>query len=64
MPNIIVKITAGRPAEQKRELVDVLTAGMVKVLDVAPESITIHIEEYTLENIAKGGKLFLDTRKK
>jgi len=46
--------------DQKRALVKDITEAMVKHFKVEPESVTIDIIEYSRENLANGGKLFVD----
>jgi 4-oxalocrotonate tautomerase len=60
MPLVTVKAKAGRTVEQKRSLVKDITEAVVKNFKVAPEDVTIDIIEYSPENLAKAGKLFLD----
>jgi len=60
MPRIIVNAIAGRTIEQKRGLVKDITEAVVKNFNVEPEEVNILIIEYSLENVARAGKLFLD----
>ena len=60
MPLITVKAKEGRTVDQKRALVKDITEAMVKHFKVEPESVTIDIIEYSRENLANGGKLFVD----
>ncbi len=60
MPLITVKVKKGRTVDQKRALVKDITEAMVKNFKVKPEAVTIDIVEYSRENLASGGKLFLD----
>ena len=60
MPWVTVKAKAGRTVEQKRALAEDITKAVVKNFKVEPEQVIIDIIEYSLENIAKGGKLYLD----
>ena len=60
MPLVTVKAIEGRTIEQKRGLVRDITEAVVKNFKVEPESITIDIIEYSRNNLAKAGKLFID----
>lgn len=60
MPWVTVKAKAGRTVEQKKGLVEDITAAVVKHFKVDPEQVLIDIIEYSLENVAKGGKLYRD----
>ena len=60
MPRIIVQSIAGRSVEQKRELARRLTEVVIDVYRVAPETVTIYIEEVPPENFARSGTLALD----
>ena len=60
MPRIIVQSIAGRSVEQKRELVRRLTDVVIDVYRVAPDTVTIFIEEVPPENFARSGTLALD----
>ena len=60
MPLVTVKATEGRTVEQKRALVRDITKAVVNNYNVPPESVTIDLVEYTTDNLAKAGKLFMD----
>ncbi|MGI6558611.1 MAG: 4-oxalocrotonate tautomerase [Limnochordia bacterium] len=60
MPIINVAILEGRTLEQKRKLVEEVTKVVCDVLGCGEDAVTITIEELAKENLAKGGKLFLD----
>lgn len=60
MPVIHVSMLAGKTAEQKRELVEGITAAVVKALGVEPGKVTIFPAEYGAQNIGKGGKLYTE----
>ncbi|WP_199434808.1 2-hydroxymuconate tautomerase family protein [Qaidamihabitans albus] len=62
MPRIIVQAVEGRTLEQKRHLVRAVTEGVVEAFDVAPETITIVIEEIRRDHIAKAGILAADRK--
>ena len=60
MPLVTVKAIEGRSIEQKRGLVEDITAAVVKNFGVKPEAVSVDIIEYSRDNIANGGKLFAD----
>ena len=60
MPLITVKALEGRTIEQKRGLVKDITEALVKNFNAKRESVTIDIVDYSGENLAKGGILFMD----
>ncbi|MFC1885813.1 2-hydroxymuconate tautomerase [Thermodesulfobacteriota bacterium] len=60
MPFITVKAIEGRSVEQKRGLVKDITEAVVKHFNVPPEAVSIDILEYSRENLAKAGELFMD----
>jgi len=57
---VTVKAKAGRTVTQKRGLVKDITEAVVKNFKVDPEDVYVDIIEYSPENLAKAGKLFLD----
>jgi len=61
MPLVTVKAKEGRTIEQKRALVKEITEAVIKNFKVQPEAVTIDIVEYSGENIAKAGKLLVDS---
>jgi Uncharacterized protein, 4-oxalocrotonate tautomerase homolog len=60
MPFINVKMAAGRSLEQKRELAEVLTREVVRILEIKPEWVELVIDEYSRENWSTAGKLHID----
>ena len=60
MPLVTVKAIEGRTIEQKRGLAKDITEAVVKNFRVEPESVTVDLVEYSKENFAKAGKLFID----
>jgi 4-oxalocrotonate tautomerase len=60
MPVVILKIRKGWSVEQKRRVVKEFTDTLVSVVGVAPELVTIMIDEHELENIGNAGKLRCD----
>ena len=62
MPLVTIKILEGRTVEQKRGLAKDVTEAIVKNIGCETQAITIDILEYSKENFAAGGGLFIDTR--
>ena len=60
MPLVTVKALQGRTAEQKRGLAKDITEAVVKNFKADPDSVIVDIIEYSKENLAKAGKLFID----
>jgi len=60
MPEVTVKIVEGRTIEQKRGLAKDITEALIKNIGTNAENVTIDIIEYSRENKAKAGKLFVD----
>lgn len=60
MPFVNVKMIEGRSLDQKRELAEVLTREVVRILNVKPDVVELVIEEYPRENWAHAGKLYSD----
>lgn len=60
MPFVNVKMIEGRSLDQKRELAEVLTREVVRILNVKPEVVDLVIEEYPRENWAHAGQLYSD----
>jgi 4-oxalocrotonate tautomerase len=60
MPLVTVKAKQGRTIEQKRALVRDITEAVVKNFNVPPEAVMIDIVDYSEENLAKAGQLFID----
>jgi len=60
MPLITVKALEGRTIEQKRGLVEDITEAVVKNFKVEPERVMVDIVEYSKDNLAEAGRLFVD----
>jgi 4-oxalocrotonate tautomerase len=58
MPEIYVHAVEGRSLEQKRGLIQDITAAVVRHFNVAPDSVMVQIVESSKDNKAKGGVLF------
>ena len=61
MPLITVKAVGEKTVEQKRGLAKDITEAVVKNFKVPPEAVFIDMVEYSGKNLAKGGKLVLDS---
>ncbi|MFC2032232.1 4-oxalocrotonate tautomerase family protein [Chloroflexota bacterium] len=61
MPLITIKAIEGRTTEQKRGLIKDITEVVVKNFKVEPEAVIIDIVDYSRDNIAKTGKLLIDS---
>jgi 4-oxalocrotonate tautomerase len=60
MPLVTIKIIEGRTVEQKRGMAKDVTEAISKNIGANPENIMIDIVEYSRENLAQTGKLFID----
>ena len=60
MPLVTIKAVEGRTIEQKRSLVKDVTDALVRNFKVEPEAVIIDIVDYSQDNLAKAGKLFVD----
>ena len=60
MPVITVKAIEGRTVQQKRALVKDITDAVVKNFDVPATAVSIDIVEYSKDNLASAGQLFID----
>lgn len=60
MPLVIVKMLAGRSADQKRALAKEITEVVVRVAKTTTEQVDVVIEDHDPGNWAKGGVLFSD----
>jgi 4-oxalocrotonate tautomerase len=58
MPEIYVHAVEGRTLDQKRGLIQDITAAVVKHFNVNAESVMVQIVESSKDNKAKGGVLF------
>ena len=62
MPIVTIKLIEGRDVEVKRGLVKDVTDAICKNVGCPPDAVSIDLIEYKTENLAKGGKLFVDGR--
>jgi len=60
MPILRIEMFEGRDRKKKRELVQALTAEMVRVTGVGEASVHVIIDEIKKENWAAGGELYAD----
>ncbi len=60
MPYVTVKMLEGRTEEQKRALVEKVTAAVVETTGAPKEAVTIFIEEMSGNHYATAGKRFSD----
>lgn len=60
MPIIRVEMWKGRSVDQKRELVEALTRETARIVDCAPESVYVIIDDIKKENWGAGGELSSD----
>lgn len=61
MPYVTVKMIEGRSEEQKRALVEKVTAVVSETVDVPKENVVVFIEEMTTNHYAIGGKRLSDS---
>ena len=57
MPVVTIEMAAGRTLEQKRRIVEEVTATLASVLQIDPAEVTILVHELPRESIAKAGRL-------
>ncbi len=62
MPVLQVEMLKGRTVEQKREMVNKVTAVVAETLKCPKEVVTIIIREMEAENIAQAGVLKVDSK--
>jgi len=58
MPEVYVHAIEGRSKDQKRALIQDITAAVVKNFGVAADAVLVEIIETSKDNKAKGGVLF------
>ncbi|HXT78530.1 MAG TPA: 2-hydroxymuconate tautomerase [Acetobacteraceae bacterium] len=58
MPEVYVYAVEGRSLDQKRALVQDITAAVVKNFGVSADAVLVQIVESSKDNKAKGGVLF------
>ncbi len=62
MPLVTIKLFEGRSLEQKRGMVEDVTAAIAKNVGCPESAVSIDIIELKQENVAQGGKLYCDGR--
>lgn len=62
MPVIQITISQGRSAEQKRELIEVLTKETARIMKTQEEKVRILIYEVSKENWGNAGIIGLDMK--
>ena len=60
MPIVTIKMIEGRTEEQKRALVEEVTAAVSKTVDAPKENVSIIIEEMSKNHYATAGVRFSD----
>jgi len=60
MPYVTVKMLEGRTDEQKKALVEKVTAAVIETTGAPIEAVTVFIEEMSKNNYAVAGKRFSD----
>ncbi|WP_088007648.1 2-hydroxymuconate tautomerase [Indiicoccus explosivorum] len=60
MPYVTVKMLEGRTEDQKRALVEKVTAAVSETVDAPPENVVVFIEDMKKSNLGKNGKLQSD----
>ncbi len=60
MPIVRIEMLAGRSLAQKRELTRVITDAVCNIAQSRPEDTFVLITEYSVENWAQKGSLYLD----
>ena len=60
MPKIFFEMFEGRTIEQKRQLAEQITEVVVRILKVDPKDLDILFINVKREDLARGGKLFID----
>lgn len=60
MPYVTVKMLAGRTVEQKRVLIEKVTAAVSESVDAPKENVTVFIEEMEKTDYGQAGVMFAD----
>lgn len=60
MPYVTVKMLAGRTVEQKRALIEKVTAAVSESVDAPKENVTVFIEEMEKTDYGQAGVMFAD----
>jgi 4-oxalocrotonate tautomerase len=62
MPNVIIR-QFPRDVDKKRRLAATITQAIVDIYEIGPEHVEILFDEFTTENWASSGKLWVDAHK-
>ena len=62
MPVVTIQLWEGRTLEQKRALVQAITAAMVEHADVKPDGLHVILQEVPRENWGRAGVLGVDRK--
>ena len=60
MPIVRIEMLPGRSLAQKRELARVITDAVCNIAHTSPEETLVLFSEYSVEDWAKDGKLYID----
>lgn len=60
MPIVRIAMLPGRSLAQKRELVRVITDAVCNIAHTRPEDTVVLFDEYSVEDWASDGKLYID----
>lgn len=60
MPIVRIEMLPGRSLAQKRELVRLITDAVCNVAHTTPRDTTVLFSEYSVEDWASNGKLYID----
>jgi 4-oxalocrotonate tautomerase len=63
MPVVHIHLMKGRSIEKKRELAEKVTSALTETIGVNRDTVEILLHEIEVDNVAKGGILFADSRK-
>ena len=63
MPIVHIHLVKGRSIEKKRELAEKVTSALTETIGVNRATVEILLHEIEVDNVAKGGILFADSRK-
>jgi 4-oxalocrotonate tautomerase len=63
MPVVHIHLMKGRSIEKKRELAEKVTSALTETIGVNRDTVEILLHEIEVDNVAKGGILFVDSRK-
>ena len=63
MPIVHIHLIKGRTVDQKRALAEGVTSVLIDTIGVAKDTVEVFLHEVEVDNVAKGGVLFVDLRK-